>query len=142
MAPKKAMKKAKGKAAGTKGTSALRRPAAAANSSSKQEWQLAVRDLPKQGAVVKAKFDADEDEGQRIDGEADSRQTSLSQRHVFKMCRESICKEDLDKYDWYKSKECTIKGKERLANEIINAYVPRDVGYGGRIKPDKMALQR
>ena len=67
----------------------------------------------------------DDDSGAPAPGEPDPRQTSLAQRHVFKTSRHLIAKEVLEKYDFYKSKECKEKGKEKMANEIINAHVPR-----------------
>ena len=141
MAPKKIKKtpvnkgakaKGRGRGKGTKG--ALKKPAAA---DANEDWQLAAK-----AAGIKATFNKDTEEGTRKEGEADARQTSLAQRHVFKMSRESLEPSVLERYDHLKSPACKTKGKERLANEIINAYVPRDCGYGGQLVPDKMAITR
>ncbi|CAK0895028.1 unnamed protein product, partial [Prorocentrum cordatum] len=125
---------------------ALKRPAAAATDPSdradakKEMWQIAAAAAKTTPATFKESEEAAL--AMRKEGEPDQRQTSLAQRHVFKSSRESIDPEDLKKYDWYKSTACNIKGKERLANEIINAYVPRDAGYGSTIEPDQRALTR
>jgi len=72
----------------------------------------------------------------------DDRQTSLAQRHVFKLSRDKIDKDILEKYDWYKSKECKEKGKEKLANQIVNAVVPRNATWGSSVKPSSVTLER
>ncbi|CAK0889825.1 unnamed protein product [Prorocentrum cordatum] len=132
-----------------KAGAALKRPAAAATDPSdradakKEMWQIAAAGSAA-AKTAPATFEESEEAALAIrkEGEPDQRQTSLAQRHVFKSSRESIDPEDLKKYDWYKSTACNIKGKERLANEIINAYVPRDAGYGSTIEPDQRALTR
>lgn len=82
----------------------------------------------------------DDDPGAPAPGEPDPRQTSLAQRHVFKTSRYLIAKEALEKYDFYKSKECKEKGKEKMANEIINAHVPRNTTWGGCVQADKFTM--
>ena len=144
------MKKANGKAKakGKAKPKAVRmRPAGATDDGGADEssnWQIVARNAKaRRTNGVPAKFDPETPEGQRApEGEQDQRQTSMAQRHVFKMSRASIPQELVERYDFLKSKECDIRGKERMANEIINAVVPRDAGYGSSIKPDRMTLSR
>ena len=45
-------------------------------------------------------------------------------------------------YDWLKSKECTVPGKERMVNELINAVVPRDASWATQMNPKGSIIER
>ena len=75
-------------------------------------------------------------------GDVDSRTTTMAQRHVFKLNRHRMDPALLEKFDHYKSKECKIAGKEKLANEIVNAVVPRDARYSASTEPNQRAAPR
>ena len=45
-------------------------------------------------------------------------------------------------YDWLKSKECTVPGKERMVNELINAVVPRDASWATQMNPKGSVIER
>ena len=45
-------------------------------------------------------------------------------------------------YDWLKSKECRVAGKEKIANALINAVVPRDATWSTRMKPNGSVIER
>ena len=45
-------------------------------------------------------------------------------------------------YDWLKSKEYTVPGKERMVNELINAVVPRDASWATQMNPKGSIIER
>ena len=111
-----------------------------------KELAIAKRPAAPSWTSVKPYIAVNNDDDEKNDDpdntEPDSRTTSLAQRHVFNMPRGSIGTDTLAKYDFYKSKACTTKGKERLANEIIIAMVPRCSGWGGRIEAKNTVIER
>ena len=76
------------------------------------------------------------------DGERDNRQTSHAQRYVFKANIAEVDPELAARYNKLKSKDCKIRGKEKLANEIVNSYVPRDAGWGGMLEPKNATIKK
>ena len=73
--------------------------------------------------------------------EIDERTTTLQQRHIFKNRQDDIDPEVLKKYNWYKSKECKVRGREKLANAIVNAHVPRDSTWSGNVRTHDSTLR-
>lgn len=96
-------------------------------------------DLNSHGLVNSFEGDAAQD---APEGEEDIRVTSRAQREVWKNNMHLASVEDRERFQYLKSKDCTDKGKEKEANKIINAYVPRDSGWGGSLRPKTLTLKR
>ena len=77
------------------------------------------------------------------DGDLDIRQISRAQRAVWNKYIHMAKKEDIECFTFLKSKERTDRGKEKEANTIINASVPRDAGWNSTdLKPKSMTISR
>ena len=62
-------------------------------------------------------------------------------RHVFKHQLDFMDPKLRDMYALYTSKD-SGRGKRRRLNALINEVVPRDVSYGGDIRPEYVRAER
>jgi len=104
-------------------------------------WKVAVQPVKLNQSGVANSFDGDAAKD-APEGEVDLRTTSRAQREVWKNNMHLATQEHRERYMYLKSTRCTEKGKEKEANQIINAYVPRDSGWGGSLKPKALTLKR
>ena len=76
------------------------------------------------------------------DGQLDDRTTSRAQRHVMKLNLHTLPAEERDHYVYLIDPNTKLVGKQKRINEIINKWVPRDVGYGGALAPAEVVMTR
>lgn len=107
----------------------------------KEWWKVAVKPDNLNQSGVANSFDGDAAKD-APEGEVDLRTTSRAQREVWKNNMHLASEEDRERFMYLKSSSCTEKGKEKEANQIINAYVPRDSKWGGSLKPKALTLKR
>lgn len=76
------------------------------------------------------------------DGEVDDRRVSRAQRYVFEAHLREVPEDVVKRYKELKDPNVKAPGKQRELNKILNAYVPRQTGWKGKLAPKRATVEQ